>query len=158
MEKKTIFASEDNEVTIVCPHCGLSRDTSVSKFKGKKNQLVITCRCKKKFAVDIDFRQDFRQPLTLPATYQILSGSQKELTDTFIDDISLSGLRLRLSGDPVSVGDRLEVVFRFRNKPHKTIRKGAIVTNIKDGFAGCQFTEGQDFLEDISLFLMRSLV
>lgn len=107
------FVNRRESVTIRCQACGRVATFSVASFRGRKHSLKVHCPCTAIFAVDLEFRQDYRTPAHIPATYRALSTPKARARNCVVANQSTGGLLLAIDEEvPVKANDRLIVCYR----------------------------------------------
>jgi hypothetical protein len=54
-EVHKVYVNADNNATLLCPHCGMSKTGNVEKLKNRGQPLKIRCTCKETFSVTFEF-------------------------------------------------------------------------------------------------------
>jgi hypothetical protein len=112
-KRQKYFVNRKEAVTIRCMSCGRVGTYSVASFRGKKHSLRVNCPCTEVFAVDLEFRQDFRTKSNITATFRALSTPRARARQCVVADQSNGGLLLRIGEDvPIKTDDRLIVSYR----------------------------------------------
>ena len=88
-----VFAHNEEEVTIICPHCSLDKDMNVEKVKDIAHWDIgaFCTRCKRKFNVSFNFREYFRKKVSLKGEISDVSNPETRIGDVIIEDISMKG-------------------------------------------------------------------
>jgi len=112
-KRQKYFVNHQDAVTIRCKVCGRVGTYSVAALRGRKHSLKVNCPCTEIFAIDLEFRHDFRVATNIPATFRALSTPKGRAKPCMVTNRSSGGLLLHINGDvPVQANDRLIVRFR----------------------------------------------
>jgi acetone carboxylase gamma subunit len=68
---KTVNVDNSNQVTILCPKCGLEQTKNVFKFKDSNKRLKANCKCGEAFGFILDFRKNYRKNVQIAGEYLI---------------------------------------------------------------------------------------
>lgn len=139
-----IFVSTSNTAVFECPQCKKSRNVDVSKYKqiDKEVKIKVNCSCGHSYPVILERRRHYRKRVNLAGTYglPVTGGSAKKGVMT-VKDLSRSGLRIKISGQPdFDIGDMLMVEFHLDDATRSLIRKEAIVRKISELNIGLEFS------------------
>lgn len=128
MEKVTgdisnkVFVNSQNQVTILCPKCGVSKTFDVTKLNVSALRFKVTCNCGETFRGEIEFRKHYRKSVKLPGKYIHIRDPKRgvtEVMDLFISpkegemlvvDLSLIGLGFTSS---TPMGSRWAITLKF---------------------------------------------
>ena len=129
----------DNTAVLICPYCGHWRRILADPFRGDKHKLKVKCFCNETFKVFLEFRKKVRKKGFLRGSY--INHSQNTCrSDIVILDISVIGLAFSSLDEPTfKMGDDLSVEFTLDNEPRTNITRDAIVRNVVQTRAGCEF-------------------
>lgn len=112
-KRQRYFVNHREVVTIRCKSCGRVGTFSVAGLRGRKHSLKVNCPCTEIFAIDLEFRHDYRIITCIPATYRALSTPKGRARHCVVANQSSGGLLLHIDEDvPVKTNDRLIVCFR----------------------------------------------
>jgi hypothetical protein len=139
LEFSKTYVRQDDTAVLICPYCGQWKMISADPFRGEKHKLKVKCFCKEIFMVFLEFRKKIRKRRFLRGTY--INHSQKSSrSDIVILDISVIGLAFSSLDDPnFKTGDDLSVKFTLDDKQKTDISRDAIVRNVLQRRAGCEF-------------------
>ena len=155
MDKK-VFVVNQSLAVITCEVCGLSRQMSVTKFKGVKNVVNVKCTCGNKFKVSLEFRKYYRKDVHLPGQFLILKESEEEWHDMTISDISWTGMGVVMDAEhDVQVGDKLETSFYLDDEYHSYLERTIVVRYVKDKFLGCEFIKKDAYEKELGFYLRK---
>jgi hypothetical protein len=111
--RQKYFVNRQEAVTIRCKACGRIGTFSVVNLRGRKHSLQVNCPCSATFAVELEFRHDFRAKTHIPATFRALSTPKSRARDCVVANQSNGGLLLQINeAVPVKTNDRLIVCYR----------------------------------------------
>lgn len=112
-KRQKYFVNHQELVTIRCKSCGRVATFSVASFRGRKHSLKVNCPCTTTFAVDLEFRQDYRIQSHIPATFRAISTPRARARNCIVANHSSGGLMLMIDEDvPVKADDRIIVCYR----------------------------------------------
>jgi hypothetical protein len=133
------YVRPDNTAVLICPYCAQWKMISADPFRGYKHKLKVKCFCKQTFKVFLEFRKKVRKKTFLRGTY--INHSQKgSRSDFVILDISVIGLAFSsLDAPTFNVGDNLSVEFTLDDEQRTDIRRDAVVRDVRQRRAGCEF-------------------
>jgi hypothetical protein len=147
------FITSQQQATIRCPECGISKTFDVTKLNMMSPRFKVTCKCGKIFRAEIEFRKHYRKTVRLSGTYSHLNSPKRG--DMMVVDLSMVGLGFTTSTPHgLKVGDHLDVLFRLDNRLRSEIRLKVVVRNIKDLFVGVERTDMALTLQDLGFYLM----
>lgn len=171
-EEKKIFVNKTGHATIVCPHCGLVKNSHLAKFRSKNNKVNVRCKCGQAFAIQLDFRRHYRKETNLPANFSQLEPPPPKVagmaagknfgkrTNCCIVNLSKSGFRLKLmpefwqTGNILPIGSILRIKFVLDDKASTEIKNEAKVV-AKDGlFRGCYFLDTTAHEKALGFYLL----
>jgi len=146
------WIDDNNEVTIICPKCGIDTKIDAEKFRnGERNQST-QCKCGEIFQFIIEYRKQFRRDVSLAGEYNTQEKGQKG--EIVIKDLSLAGIRFEsLMPHQISPEDTLEVTFKLDKPSGKEIRKTVKVVWVDDRIVGAQFNERHLHEKDLAFYL-----
>jgi hypothetical protein len=147
------FVDSQNQATIRCPKCGISRTFDAAELKVASTWLKVTCKCGETFRSVIEFRKRYRKHVKLPGKYKHLHSTKRG--EMIVVDLSLTGLGFTTSTPHgLEVGDHLEVFFILDNNFRSELRLKVIVRSIKDLSVGAERTDTLLYSEDLGFYLM----
>ena len=149
---KKLYADHTNQVTIICPKCGLERNIDVTKFKETHKRLKARCRCGEVFRFTLEYRRHYRKKVRLAGEY--LVQGKDERGEVIIEDISASGIRFAsLRPHFISRNDIVELKFDLDN-PMKTQIQGLVkIMWIIDHNVGAEFVNPKSLEKDLGFYL-----
>jgi hypothetical protein len=170
--EKKIFVNKTGYATIVCPHCGLVKNSHLAKFRSKNNKVNVRCKCGLAFMIQLDFRQHYRKETNLPANFSQLrppppkapgltagNGFSKK-TNCRIVNLSKSGLRLMLLpelgriSNILPIGSILRINFVLDDKASTEIEYEAKVVAEDGVFRGCFFLDTTAHEKALGFYLL----
>lgn len=112
-KRQKYFVNHQELVTIRCKSCGRVATFSVASVRGRRHSLNVNCPCTAVFAVDLEFRQDYRIQTHIPATFRALSTPKARARNCIVANHSSGGVMLVIDEDvPVKADDRIIVCYR----------------------------------------------
>lgn len=112
-KRQKYFVNRKEAVTIRCMSCGRIGTYSVAGLRGRKHSIKVNCPCTEIFAVDLEFRQDYRTRSNIAATFRALSTPRARARQCVVADQSNGGLLLHIGEEvPIKTDDRLIVSYR----------------------------------------------
>lgn len=135
-----VFVDREGFTSIPCPHCESTFRLSVARYQKVKHSLITKCTCKKRFRVNLNFRQFYRKPVNLAAEVKNKSVDSKDWLPVIVVNLSMGGLLFKVDG-PTDIrrGHQLYVRFILDNQQSCVIDKEVRVVNIRDDHYGCEF-------------------
>ncbi|MDD2467831.1 MAG: hypothetical protein PHI97_27955 [Desulfobulbus sp.] len=116
-KRQKYFVNHQEAVTIRCKSCGRVGTFSVAGLRGQKHSLKVNCPCTEIFAIDLEFRHDYRRATHIPATFRALSTPKGRARQCVVANQSSGGILLHIEEDvPVKTNDRLVVCFRSQDE------------------------------------------
>jgi len=152
MEK--VYVGYTNQVTIVCPKCGLEKKINVFKFKDTHKKLKAKCKCGEVFRLALDFRKYFRKNAQLIGEYFVRGKDEKE--EILIEDISKTGIKFATLKPPnFSKDDLVELKFTLDTPMRMEVRTRVKILWIIDRNVGAQFNDPKLLERDLGLYLIK---
>ena len=152
MEK--LYVGHTNKVTIICPNCGLKKNTIVSKFKDTHKKLKAKCKCGEVFRFTLDFRKYYRKNVQLTGKYFVLGKDEKG--DILIEDISKTGIKFAtLKPHNFSKADLVELKFTLDDTMRVEGRTRVKILWTIDHTVGAQFKNPKLLEMDLGLYLIK---
>ena len=152
MEK--IYVGLTNKVTIVCPKCGLEKNTIVSKFKDTHKKLKAKCKCGEVFRFTLDFRKYYRKNVRLTGKYFVQGKDEKG--DILIEDISKTGIKFTtLKPHNISKDDLVELKFTLDNQMRMDVRTRVKILWTSDRTVGARFNDPKILEKDLGLYMIK---
>ena len=149
---KKFYADHTNQVTIICPECGLERKMDVTKFKETHKRLKARCRCGEVFRFTLEYRRHYRKQVRLAGEYIVMG--KDERGEVIIKDISVSGVRFAsLKPHYISRNDTVELKFTLDNPMRTEIQTSIEVKWIIDQNVGGQFFDPRSLEKDLMPYL-----
>ena len=149
------YVRPDNTAVLICPYCAQWKKISAEPYRGDKHKFKVECFCKQTFDVFLEFRKHVRKKRFLRGTY--INHSQKSCRNNIVIlDISVIGLAFSSLDEPTfNIGDGLSVEFILDNGPRTSITRDAVVKNVVQTRAGCEFkiSDG-DYYGPLGFYLM----
>ncbi len=165
MERIKAFVSPDNRISLHCPKCGLVKQVSVEKFKESKHIIKVRCTCRNLLTLELDFRRKYRKKTDLHGEYAVWAPSDGErkvkgggprFQKCLVDNLSLGGLGLTVSGHGLKVGDALRVRFTLDDRQKTELDRKVVVRVVMPNYIGAEFVDSAYFQYDraIGFYLM----
>ena len=157
---KKIFIPDNNIATFVCPQCGRSRDTDVSKYIKMDKEIRVRCQCKcgHSYHVLFERRKVYRKQVDLAGEYtHFIKGKPVAKGFIRIIDISRSGLKLKLNGSlkqNVNIGHVFLVDFHLDDKARTLIRGKVEIKTIHKNYIGTEFCLLDQYRKLIGFYLL----
>ncbi len=155
MLKSKAYVLADGTVTIICPVCKQSIDTTVAEFRDIKHSLYINCICKAQFMIDLDFRVYYRKEVDLPGRYRIIAPPYAGQGTVQINNISMSGIGFtvpRMGG--LEKGQTVELDFQLTDqKQTRLVRQVVCIRTVENGYLGCEFSNNDPYEKNLGYFL-----
>ena len=152
MEK--VYVGYTNQVTIVCPKCGLEKKINVFKFKDTHKRLKAKCKCGEVFRFTLDFRKYYRKNVQLTGEYFVKGKDEKE--EILIEDISKTGINFAtLNPHKFSKGDLVELKFNLDTPTRMEVRTRVKILWTIDRTVGAQFHNPQLLEKDLGFYLIK---
>ena len=134
-----IFVNSDLKATLSCPHCGVSKQTDVSKFMKHKTQvrLKYKCTCKKAVSVILERRRSRRKSVQLKGFYDDDSGKSPLL----IENISKHGVKIKLiNAASLKIDQHIMLEFTLDDPNASKVKREVRIKNIfSRASIGCEF-------------------
>lgn len=149
-----IYAGATNHVTIICPKCGLKKNTNVFKFKDTHKRVKAKCKCGEVFRLDLEFRRYHRKIVRLAGEY--FEQEKNEKGEVLIKDISMTGINFEaLQPHNISKDDTVELKFTLDN-PNKTeLHTFVKIMWVNDLDVGGKFIDQSSLKQDLVLYLTK---
>ena len=155
METTTVHVSKNNFATIQCPFCGHRQRVTTEHFKEKTHTIKVRCKCKSRFQILFNFRNNYRKSVSIIGEFRMLTPRVSIDRKMETSDLSRNGLRFKMI-DPVvvNVGDELLVKFILDDRKQAHIRKKVIVRHVDTNFLGCEFLELTFYEKELGFYLL----
>ena len=152
MEK--VYVDYTNQVTIICPRCGLEKNKNVTNFKDTHKRLKAKCRCGEVFRFTLEFRKQYRKKVRLAGEYYILGKDEKG--EIIIEDISMTGIRFAsLKPHNISRDDIVELKFILDNPARTEIEELVKIIWIIDRTVGVKFNDPKSLEKNLGFYLKK---
>ena len=149
-----IYAGATNHVTIICPKCGLKKNTNVSKFKDTHKRVKAKCKCGEIFRLDLEFRRYHRKMVRLNGEY--FEQEKDEKGEVLIKDISMTGINFEaLKPHNISKDDTVELKFTLDNPNKSELHTLVKIMWVNDLDVGGQFIDQSSLKQDLVLYLTK---
>ena len=149
-----IYAGATNHVTIICPKCGLKKNTNVFKFKDTHKRVKAKCKCGEVFRLDLEFRRYHRKIVRLAGEY--FEQEKDEKGEVFIKDISMTGINFEtLKPHNISKDDTVELKFTLDNPSKTELHTLVKIMWVNDLDVGGQFIDQSSLKQDLVLYLTK---
>jgi hypothetical protein len=151
---KKVYVGYTNQVTIICPKCGLDINTNVFKFKDTHKRLKAKCKCGEVFRFTLDFRKYYRKNVQLTGEYFVRGKDEKE--EILIEDISKTGINFTtLKPHNFSKDDLVELKFTLDTQMRMAVRTRVKILWINDRAVGAQFNDPQLLEKDLGFYMIK---
>lgn len=151
VHQEKVFVSNDGTATISCPHCGITKQIPVERYRNKKHTVKIRCGCSESFIVQLEFRRNWRKRTELLGTYSIKSGGGGSAT---IINLSKNGVGFSVSGlHRIQAGQKGSIDFVLDNRKSTRISKEIVIRSVDGNRIGCEFVANQPFEKDLGFYL-----
>ncbi len=155
MESITINITTSRTVMLQCPYCQFVKNISLDQLGGVKHSLVVRCKCKKRFAVHLNFRKCYRKNVNISGKFMTLTPNVSPFLDMTVCDLSKNGIAFKMfSHANIEKSDTLRVVFTLDNSKQTAIDKKVIVRDVRNDIVGCEFTELDLYERELGFYLM----
>jgi hypothetical protein len=149
---KKVYVDNSNQVTILCPKCGLEQTKNVFKFKDSNKRLKAKCKCGEAFGFTLDFRKNYRKNVQLAGEYLIQGKDEKG--EIVIEDISMKGIRFScLNPNHISKNDIVELKFNLDTPMEMEINPIVVIKWTTDRNIGGLFLGPNSLKQDLGFFL-----
>ena len=150
MEK--VYVGYTNQVTIVCPKCGLEKNKIVFKFKDTHKKLKAKCKCGEVFRFILDFRKYYRKNVQL--TGECFVQGKDEKGEILIKDISMTGINFAtLKPHNFSKGDLVELKITLDTPIRMEVHTLVKILWIIDRNIGANFNDPKLLEKDLGFYL-----
>ena len=150
MEK--VYVGYTNQVTIVCPKCGLEKNKIVFKFKDTHKRLKAKCKCGEVFRFILDFRKYYRKNVRLSGEYFVQGKDEKG--EIIIKDISITGINFEtLKPHNFSKGDLIELKITLDTPIRMEVHTLVKILWIIDRNVGANFKDPKSLEKDLRFYL-----
>jgi hypothetical protein len=145
-----VYITSKQMATFSCPKCQKSKTVDVSKYANldKIIKVNVKCPCGNTFTSILEKRKKYRKETNLHGTYtRIVNGKEAGGGLMKVVDLSISGMKLRISGDhECETGDVIRVEFHLDDPRRSLIIKKVIIRNIMGDEIGTELalTEAVD--------------
>jgi PilZ domain len=154
METIHVYMGATDQVSIICPKCGLAKNVDVKNFKDTHKRLKAKCRCGEIFQVVLDYRKYYRRDVRLPGEYTLKG--KKERGEILVEDISMTGIGFStIRPHHISGNDTVELKFTLDNPRRTEIRTPVKIKWIADRHVGAEFIDLDRFKQDLVFYLKR---
>ncbi len=157
MEIQKSFVTTDNQATLCCPKCGLTKIIAAGKYQKKKHVIKVRCNCKYAFATLLDFRRHYRKEVEFEGTYTMIepAGGIGRLS---VLNISRSGVGFAIGftvagKTAFKVGQRARIEFDLDDKNQTPINKVVVIRTISEKYVGCEFVDHQELDKSLGFYL-----
>lgn len=148
MEK--VYITSKQMATFCCPRCQKSKTVNVSQYANldKIIKVNVKCPCGFAFISILEKRKKYRKETNLHGTYtRLVDGKEAGSGLMKVADLSISGMKLKISGDHgCKAGDVIRVEFHLDDPQRSLIVKKVIIRNIMKDEIGTELapTEAVD--------------
>ncbi len=154
MEVERIYVNRDNTVEIKCPYCQVSKTIPVEKLKQPKKVQKISCLCKKKFNVVLEFRKMYRKDTELKGRYVNQSHDNDE-GGIIANNISMSGVGFYTVGaHKIEEDNILNVEYRIDDTQKTFISREVLVRVVKGLYIGAEYVNVGEYDKYLDFYLL----
>jgi len=154
-----VFINQDNTATFVCPSCQRAKAANVEKYKNLDKAIWVTsrCSCGHVWKVILERRKSHRRTTKIEGVYFHRMSNQKlQKGKMTVEDVSRSGLRIRLENNQMSaIGDKLMVEFNLDDRANSLIKKEVVIRNMSGCHIGAEFCSKDDYDRAIGFYLFN---
>jgi hypothetical protein len=151
---ENVYVGYTNQVTIICPKCGLKKNKIVFKFKDTHKRLKAQCRCGEVFRFTLDFRKYYRKNVRLAGEYFVQEKDEKG--EILIQDISMTGIRFAtLEPHNFSKDDLVELKFALDDLMIMEVHTLVKILWILDRSVGAHFNDPKLLEIDLGFYLKK---
>jgi len=153
MKEISIYPTKDKTAVFECPSCKYSKTADISRYLDK-NKLIkgkMKCKCGHSYIFILEKRMYFRKNVNLRGifvvttdlqSFEIYGNESKAKGVTLVEDISITGLKLKFSEKPnIGIGDSMFVEFHLDDYNRTLIQKQVVVRNIIGLKYGVEFVD-----------------
>ena len=149
---KKVYVDNSNQVTILCPKCGLEQTKNVFKFKDSNKRLKAKCKCGEAFGCTLDFRKYYRKNVQLAGEYLIQGKDEKG--EIVVENVSMSGIQFScLNPSHISKNDIVELKFTLDTSTEMEINPIVFIKWTTDRNIGGIFLGPNSLKHDLSFYL-----
>ena len=153
-----VFITSNNTATFVCPECGNTSITDVSKYAAIDKKVTVNCKCVcgHRFSVSLEKRRQYRKSTDLPGVYYHDKGyGDTDKGIMRVVDISSNGLKLKFNVKrPFQGGEVLKVEFHLDDNQRTLIQREVIVRNVYENLVGTSFVQNSGDDPALGFYLM----
>ena len=153
-----VYITSQQMATFVCPICSRSKTINVSKYTNldKLINVNVKCPCGHAYTAILEKRKQYRKKTNLSGTYiHMVDGRPMNRGVMTVEDISASGLKLRLSSIlNCAIGDHLDVEFNLDDYNRALIKKHVIIRNITGSNLGVEFGPSEALDKALGFYLL----
>ena len=148
----TIYTDDTNQVSTICPKCGIEQNIDTTKFKDTQKKLEGKCRCGEPYQFTIEFRKRPRKDVRLLGEYFIPGIEEKG--EIIIRELSMSGIRFEcLNPHHISKDDTVKVKFKLDDPNRSEIQKPVKIVRVEDRIIGAYYIEKKLYETNLALYL-----
>lgn len=138
-----VYVSPEGLAVIRCPVCSFEKstriDSSVIREKDIRNNCTVRCTCQNTFAINLEFRRDFRKDSNFNGEFMHLPTGNPRGNLTVVN-ISQNGIGLRIEGSTqFELGAEILILFTLDGSNDSLIEKRAVIRVAKQDYIGCEF-------------------
>ena len=149
---KKIYVDYTNQITVICPKCGLKQNKNVFKFKDSHKRIKAKCKCGEVFRFTLDFRKYYRKNVQLAGEYYVQE--KDERGEIVIEDISKVGIRFSsLKPNHISRDDLVELKFTLDAPMEMEVRTAVKIKWVVDNDIGGLFLDPDLIEYDMGFYL-----
>jgi len=149
-----VYVNQDGIAVLKCPVCEATKISKVQDYKGERHIVKVRCNCQNVFAVNLEFRKNYRKQTKLSGDF---FGVNKEglRGKLLILNISKGGIGAKVVGmNNNRVGDELRVRFNLNDQNNSLIEKKVVVRLVKQDYIGCEFLDTGSPDKALGFYLM----
>lgn len=148
------FVNGNGNATLVCPECSAVKSIAAEQYRGRIHNLKVRCNCSYVFAVNLDFRQNYRRATNLSGSYTLFPPAYGE-GDAQIKNLSLNGACFSISTGlrGLDIGSRGRLNFTLDDRKKTKLIREFIVKHVQENVVGCRFRKDQAFEKELGFYL-----
>lgn len=154
-----VYITSRQMATFSCPKCQKSKTVNVSQYANldKIVRVNVKCPCGHAFTSILEKRKKYRKETNLYGSYtRIVNGKQTDGGLMKVVDLSISGMKLQISGDhDCEVGDVIRVEFHLDDPQRSRIEKKVIVRNIMKDEIGTELAPTEAVDKALGFYLLN---
>jgi hypothetical protein len=154
---KKLYVDKNGMVTFICPKCGESRREAVEQYRDQTRSINFECKCTNVCEVRLEFRKSFRKETSLDGIY-FRTSHPSDRRKMIVRDLSFWGCRFEtMKACTLVPEEEIRVEFALDDPRSSTIKKKAVVFDVKGRHVGCKFSVHQGSIDsELGFYLRKS--